>query len=228
MSSRLRWIGSFALVVASYAAAGAVLIAWKPNYDAPEPAPQPIVMLELEPAPPPPPQILPPPPPPPPEAVPEVPTVEAPKAEVVLPPPPKKRPSPKKHDEPPPPIAQPEPAPAPIKTPPPPAPLPQVASLPPAPDVLAAYEGQLYAHLQKSIRYPKGAVMRHEQGIAQVHLVIDARGRLTSFKLIHGSGHNALDDEALALLQRAPLPPRPTALGDRELAFDAPIVFKLR
>jgi protein TonB len=225
MNSRLRWIGSFALVAASYAAAGTVLIAWKPNYGAPELAPQPIVMLEFEPAPmPPPPQLIPPPPPPP---EPDLPKVDPPKPEVVLPPPPKKRPPPKKHEELPP-IAQPEPAPAAVKAPPAPAPMPQVAALPPSADVLAAYEGLLYAHLQKSIRYPKGSVMRHEQGVAQVHLVIDHAGKLTSFKLIRGSGHEALDDEAVALLQRVPLPPRPAALGEKELAFDAPIVFRLR
>jgi len=187
-------------------------------------------LMELAPAPvPTPPQVAPPPPPPP-EPEPEpLPKLELPKPEAVLPPPPKKRPPPpKKQEEPPPPVIQPEPAPAAVKAPPAPAPLPQVASLPPSADALAAYEGLLYAHLQNSIRYPKGAVMRHEQGVAQVHLVIDASGKLTSFKLIRPSGHEALDEEAVALLQRAPLPPRPAALGDKELVFDAPIVFKLR
>jgi protein TonB len=231
MNTRLRWIGSFALVAASYAAAGTVLIAWKPNYEAPALQPQPVVLLELEPLPvPPPPQVIPPPlPEPPPEPAP-LPKVEQPKPEAVLPPPPKKKPHRprRKHEEPPPPqVAPPPPAPA-MKAPPAPAPVPQVASLPPSPDVLAAYEGLLYAYLQRSIRYPRGAVMRHEQGVAQVHLVIDGAGRLSSFRLLRSSGHDALDKEAVALLQRAPLPPRPAELGNKELSFDAPIVFKLR
>ena len=53
---------------------------------------------------------------------------------------------------------------------------------------------------------------------------IDRQGRVLTSRIVHSSGSDALDDEALALVKRAqPLPPPPAGLADDQLSFVVPI-----
>jgi periplasmic protein TonB len=62
------------------------------------------------------------------------------------------------------------------------------------------------ARLQQNKRYPSGAV-RGEQGTVEFSFVVNSKGQVLSQRIVRSSGHRALDDEALAMIQRAqPLP----------------------
>jgi protein TonB len=85
------------------------------------------------------------------------------------------------------------------------------------------------AHLMRNQRYPREARMKHVEGVATIRFAIDRTGRLLSFKLERGSGHKVLDDEVLAMIQRAaPMPPFPPEMAQAELEISAPIRFQLR
>ena len=196
----------------------------------PEMPPEPVI--EPEPEPEPLPEITPEPPPPVP-------------AEVALPePPPKPKPKPKE-----------EPKPRPKAEPPKPRPEPQVpakpvteapasaapSAAPPAgaptqavpvarnSNAVPTWHGAVVGHLERYKRYPRIARMRNQQGVPQVHITLDRQGRVLAVRLHKGSGFEALDEETLALVQRAsPLPaPPPEAAQDR-IELVVPVQFFLR
>ncbi|MDZ4077331.1 energy transducer TonB [Hydrocarboniphaga sp.] len=127
--------------------------------------------------------------------------------------------------------ARPEPPPQPEQA------LEQTAPATPAPppaDPRAAsgrvtYEGLLLAHLERNKRYPRQARSRHEQGLPYVRFVVTREGKVLSARLERSSGHEALDQEALALFERAqPLPAFTPEMEDDTLEAVVPIQFSLR
>lgn len=82
----------------------------------------------------------------------------------------------------------------------------------------------LYAHKI----YPRRARMRREEGSVQVRFVLDRAGMLIEGMIVRGSGHSALDEEAIAMMRRAsPFPRAPSDLPGERIEFTAPIEFIL-
>lgn len=228
---------------ALHAGAVAVAVLWQPE-EPPPPPPAAAMMVELAPmtAPPAPPTEKPPgieqrlarPVEVPPEDLPK-PTPVVKKADVALPKP-KARPQPKQVEE----MAA--------------APrvedqtsAPKAADLPPAPNVAAAplqapvpvpmppsnalpsWQGALRAHLERYKRYPAAAQSRRQQGVAHVRFAMGRDGSLRWARLERGSGYDRLDEEALALMERAhPLPAVPDEIGGEIVEIVVPIQFFLK
>jgi TonB family protein len=89
----------------------------------------------------------------------------------------------------------------------------------------ANYQGLVAARLARLKRYPADARRRREQGSALISFVIGATGRISSLRLVRGTGFAALDEEVKAMVRRAspfPAPPR-----GAEMSFTAPVSFRL-
>ncbi|RAI44529.1 energy transducer TonB family protein [Rhodoplanes roseus] len=169
---------------------------------------------------------------------------------VETPPPPEPTEDAIKDPEPPPPVEPRVTLPAAVDTPPPPPPdeapvePPPVATAPPSaaapaprpataapgavpqvpPATMARWQTRLLAQLHRHKRYPAAA--RGRTGIARVAFTIDRDGRVLHRSIATSSGSEALDAEALALLDRAsPLPVPPTELSGTALSFVVPIRF---
>ena len=119
---------------------------------------------------------------------------------------------------------------APVPTAPQSAPAPaKVAAAPavapverPTSAAIASWERLLVTQLERHKRYPPQA--RGKVGEARLAFSIDRSGRVVESRIVHSSGSDALDREALALLRRAaPLPPPPAGLPDDRLSFVVPI-----
>ncbi|HWW49390.1 MAG TPA: energy transducer TonB [Xanthobacteraceae bacterium] len=94
---------------------------------------------------------------------------------------------------------------------------------------IISWKRKLAVHLQKNKRYPAAAQARREQGLAKVAFVVDRNGRVIESRLVQGSGSAALDQETLALLQRAqPLPPPPADVPGTQFAFSVPFRYDLK
>jgi periplasmic protein TonB len=88
--------------------------------------------------------------------------------------------------------------------------------------VIASWQRQLVAQLERHKRYPPQA--HGKVGEARLAFSIDRTGRVLASRIVHSSGSDALDREALALVRRAaPFPPPPTGLPDDRLSFVVPI-----
>ena len=78
---------------------------------------------------------------------------------------------------------------------------------------IASWRDLVVARLQQSKRYPSGAEARREQGVVTLSFSVDRNGQVLSRSIARSSGHPALDQEVLAMVQRAqPLPAFPAAM----------------
>ena len=112
------------------------------------------------------------------------------------------------------------PAPAKLAAGPPVAPMPRPTSA-----ALASWQRLLVAQLERHKRYPPQA--RGKVGEARLAFSIDRTGRVLASRIVHSSGSEALDQEALALVRRAaPFPPPPAGLPDDRLSFVVPIRYR--
>ena len=96
-------------------------------------------------------------------------------------------------------------------------------------DAVPTWKSHILALLERHKRYPETAQSRHQQGIAQVLFSLDRLGRVIRSRIVHSSGASALDEEALALLQRAqPFPPPPPDVPGEHVELSVPIRFNLK
>jgi periplasmic protein TonB len=113
----------------------------------------------------------------------------------------------------------------------PPAP---VTTAPPRPHEATAAETNawhkgIFAQIQRHKAYPAAARARREKGVVQVAFSINRQGRIVESRVSHASGHGALDDAAIATLQKAqPFPPPPANLPGEQFSFTVPVEFSLR
>jgi protein TonB len=119
--------------------------------------------------------------------------------------------------------------PVPVEQPRPPAPVTAAPVKGGAPRVEPSWQTLLFRKLQQAKRYPSAARSRGEQGVVLLAFSIDRDGHVTSRHVVKGSGYTALDDEAMALVERAqPMPAFPPSMTEAQLSLTVPIRFSLR
>lgn len=115
--------------------------------------------------------------------------------------------------------------------------VPIVAAPPPQPmgpsqseidDARNLYGNALWGAIGKHKQYPKIAQMRGWQGETMVELQLDGSGKLKSKKIVQSSGYDALDKQALDMVEKAaPFPMPPDVLRGNSFSIRVPIPFKL-
>jgi periplasmic protein TonB len=89
----------------------------------------------------------------------------------------------------------------------------------------SAYLGTLRSHLEHSKVKPRVGMV----GTAVVHFVVDGSGHVISREVSVSSGHKALDDAAIASIDKAsPFPPMPKELNRDQLDVSVPFKFSVR
>ncbi|CAN7170263.1 TonB family protein [Devosia sp. LjRoot16] len=87
------------------------------------------------------------------------------------------------------------------------------------------YPGLVQAKVTRAAKYPSKA--RGDAGEALVSFTVGASGTVTKVALARSSGNDALDNAALAAVDRAaPFPPIPEAAGRSSWSFTVPVYFK--
>lgn len=98
-----------------------------------------------------------------------------------------------------------------------------------ASDALAQWRARLLAHLGTHHRYPFRARRLREEGVVQLRFAVDRGGRVVRFAIADSSRHDLLDEEALAMIQRAtPVPAPPPELAGDAIEVVVPVTFDLR
>jgi protein TonB len=87
------------------------------------------------------------------------------------------------------------------------------------------YAGLVSAHLRRYQQYPADARSRREQGTATVTFGLDSGGRVTSARLVRGSGIASIDQEVQAMVRRAS--PFPAPPSHHAVSFTVPVTFRL-
>jgi len=92
----------------------------------------------------------------------------------------------------------------------------------------ASFESRVLAHINRFKQYPLSARKAHIEGVVMLHFVMDAGGHVTQADIQKSSGRPVLDNEALAMIQRAqPLPALPADFPTRTLNAVVSIEFSL-
>jgi len=135
---------------------------------------------------------------------------------------------------PPPAPAPPEPSPLRTSDPPPPETPKSTASLaslpsPGGPESLTAgWRELLLARVRSRTRYPDSALSQGREGTVMVKFTMDRLGKVIYVRLLTGSGHQDLDDAALAAVRTAsPLPPVPRDVPGNPVAVVLPVSFSI-
>jgi len=223
-----RWLLSAAVVIGLHAAAVTALLRHHQPVTGDEGGPA--VIVDLAPfvtppsesqqdlAPGPEQQFLPQPPAPPQEQKPE-----EEKPEVELPPP-----TPESEVTLPPEEAKPEP-PKPVPVTPPPMPTAPPRQRTASAAAVTSWNISIAKQIERHKGYPASALRRRESGVARVAFAIDREGHVIDSRVIESSGHVALDQEAIATLNRAqPFPPPPEGLGGERFEFRVPVKFTVK
>ena len=93
----------------------------------------------------------------------------------------------------------------------------------------ASWQAQLVGWLERNKRYPRLAQEQRQEGTVYLRFAIDRQGRVLSSQIERGSGYALLDEEVLALIQRAqPLPAPPAEVLGARIELTVPIQFSLR
>jgi protein TonB len=194
------------------------------------PPPDPVVEARPEPVvEPPPPKMevveLPPPPPP----------VETPVVALPEPPPPQPEVKPEPPLEPPPEVKKVEPKPPPPRRTAAPRSERAVAHRAAAPSPgaggasIASWRDLVIAQLQRAKRYPAAAEARRAHGVAMVSFTLSRGGGVLARSLARSSGSSDLDQEALAMINRAaPFPPFPSSMPQASIHLSVPVNFAVR
>jgi protein TonB len=87
----------------------------------------------------------------------------------------------------------------------------------------------LVRHLQQYKRYPSEAQSHGDEGVVLLGFSVDRTGHVLTRHIVRSSGHADLDDEVMAMIDRAqPLPPFPSTMPEPKLDLTVPIRFSLR
>ncbi|TDQ83885.1 outer membrane transport energization protein TonB [Dongia mobilis] len=93
----------------------------------------------------------------------------------------------------------------------------------------ASWEGLVLSHIERFKKYPRVAKRRNQEGMPVVAFVIDRAGNIKNAYLVQSSGHDSLDEEAMATLRRAePLPALPPEMAGTTVTRSVPIRFNLK
>jgi protein TonB len=93
----------------------------------------------------------------------------------------------------------------------------------------ATWQAQLLAWLEKHKRYPRVAQEQRQEGVVSLRFAIDRQGNVLSSQINKSSGFELLDNEVLALIERAkPVPAPPPEMGGSRFELQVPVAFSLR
>lgn len=93
---------------------------------------------------------------------------------------------------------------------------------------MATWQAAILGRLDRFKRYSRDAQRRRLSGTVQVQFQVDRQGRVLAVDVVRSSGHEALDAEAVATVQRAsPLPPPPPEFPGDPLTVTTPVDFSL-
>lgn len=91
------------------------------------------------------------------------------------------------------------------------------------------YLSRLSRHLARYYEYPRRARRLGQEGTPVIVFEFQRDGSLVARSLRTSSGHQLLDESALAMLeQAAPLPPVPEAIAGQKFRYALPVRFSLR
>ncbi|WP_193367136.1 energy transducer TonB family protein [Pelagibius marinus] len=91
------------------------------------------------------------------------------------------------------------------------------------------YKQRIMSWLERHKEYPRRAKLRRQEGAAHLVIAVDGSGKLLDYRIDKSAGYKLLDQEVVAMVQRAqPLPAAPSGAGTARYEFSFLVDFGLR
>lgn len=91
------------------------------------------------------------------------------------------------------------------------------------------YVSDMLKKIRSSVRYPRRAQERNQEGGVRIAITVDQQGSIRSMSWIEESRYDLLNKEAWEAVQRAaPFPAIPSSMNVQSFEFSAPITFEMR
>jgi protein TonB len=124
--------------------------------------------------------------------------------------------------------AKPEP-PKPVPDTPPPTPTAPPRQRTASAAAVTSWNISIAKQIERHKGYPANALRRRESGVTRLVFAVDRDGRVIDRRIVESSGYAALDQEAIATLDRAqPFPPPPKGLAGERFEFRVPVKFTVK
>ena len=95
-------------------------------------------------------------------------------------------------------------------------------------EAMLRYQDMIKQRIEAHRRFPRWARERGFEGTVHLSFIVLVDGQAQDINVVHSSGFNILDDEAVSTVRRAsPFSPIPPALNLSRLAIEVAIVFML-
>jgi len=94
--------------------------------------------------------------------------------------------------------------------------------------IINQYVTQIYKLIDAKKRYPRQSLIRKEEGIVLLEIVILNNGKLKSVKSIEAKFQRLVDSSFDAVEAAAPFPPFPKDITKQKMVIQVPVIYKIR
>ena len=94
--------------------------------------------------------------------------------------------------------------------------------------IINQYVTQIYKLIDGKKRYPRQSLMRREEGVVLLEIVISNSGQLMSVKSIKAKFQRLVDSSFDAVEAAAPFPAFPKEISKKKMIIQVPVIYKIR
>ena len=94
--------------------------------------------------------------------------------------------------------------------------------------IINQYVTQIYKLIDAKKRYPRQSLIRKEEGVVLLEIVILNTGQLKSLKSIKAKFQRLVDSSFDAVEAAAPFPPFPKDITKQKMVIQVPVIYKIR
>ena len=95
-------------------------------------------------------------------------------------------------------------------------------------EIINQYVTQIYKLIDGKKRYPRQSLMRREEGVVLLEIVINNSGQLMSVKSIKAKFQRLVDSSFDAVEAAAPFPVFPKEITKKRMIIQVPVIYKIR
>ena len=94
--------------------------------------------------------------------------------------------------------------------------------------IINQYVTQVYKLIDSKKKYPRQSLIRREEGIVMLEIIIQNDGRLKSVKSIKAKFQRLVDSSFDAVEAAAPFPVFPKEITKKRMIIQVPVIYKIR
>ena len=95
-------------------------------------------------------------------------------------------------------------------------------------EIINQYVTQIYKLIDSKKNYPRQSLIRREEGVVLLQIIINNDGELVSVKSLKSKHQRLVDSSFDAVEDAAPFPPFPSEIKRKKMIIEVPVIYKIR